>query len=91
MAQNAADFYFDPPFAQGFVPGKAYPADTRLSAFGAVTTGIAIAKRLPEGWTLDVKFDSYRQRSGWHFGGNGSPGLEPFSARWIQTGISKTF
>jgi hypothetical protein len=89
--QNAAAFYFDPPFPHGFVPGHDYTADTRLSAFGALTSGLSIAKRLPGGWSFDIKLDFYRQRSDWRFGGDGSPGLEPFSARWIQTGISKTF
>jgi len=89
--QSAADFYFDPPFPQGFVFGQPYSADTRLSAFGALTSGVSIVKRLPDGWTFDVKLDFYRQRSDWRLGGDGSPGLEPFSARWIQTGVSKTF
>ena len=89
--QSAADFYFDPPFPHGFVPGQPYSADTRLSAFGALTSGVSIVKRLPDGWSFDVKLDFYRQRSDWRLGGNGSPGLEPFSARWIQTGVSKTF
>jgi hypothetical protein len=89
--QSAASFYFDPPFAHGFVPGDSYSADTRLSAFGALTSGLSIAKRLPDGWAVDFKLDFYRQRSDWHLGGDGSPGLEPFSARWIQTGVSKAF
>ena len=89
--QSAADFYFDPPFAHGFVLGSPYSADTRLSAFGALTSGVSIVKRLPDGWSFDIKLDFYRQRSDWRLGGDGSPGLEPFSARWIQTGISKTF
>jgi Protein of unknown function (DUF3570) len=89
--QSAADFYFDPPFAHGFVLGQPYSADTRLSAFGALTSGVSIVKRLPDGWTFDLKLDFYRQRSDWRLGGDGSPGLEPFSARWIQTGVSKTF
>lgn len=89
--QNAADFYFDPPFPHGFVLRQPYSADTRLSAFGALTSGLSIVKRLPDGWSFDFKLDFYRQRSDWHFGGNGSPGLESFSARWIQTGVSKTF
>jgi Protein of unknown function (DUF3570) len=89
--QSAANFYFDPPFPQGFVFGQPYSADTRLSAFGALTSGVSIVKRLPDGWSFDVKFDFYRQRSDWRLGGDGSPGLEPFSARWIQTGVSKTF
>jgi hypothetical protein len=41
--------------------------------------------------SFDLKLDFYRQRSDWRFGGGGSPGIEPFSARWIQTGVSKTF
>ena len=89
--QSAADFYFDPPFPQGFVFGQPYSADTRLSAFGALTSGVSIVKRLPDGWSFDVKLDFYRQRSDWRLGGDGSRGLEPFSARWIQTGVSKTF
>jgi hypothetical protein len=89
--QRAADFYFDPPFPQGFVPGELYTADARLSAFGALTAGLTLSKQLPDGWSFDVAVDFYRQRSDWHLGGDGSPGLEPFSARWIRTGISKSF
>src|SRR5439155_1168229 len=84
-------YYSDPPFGQGFDFGKSYTADTRLSAFGAITPGIAVAKLLPEGWSIDLKVELYRQRSGWRIGGGGSPGLEPFSARWIEAGIAKTF
>ncbi|HEY2863629.1 MAG TPA: DUF3570 domain-containing protein [Casimicrobiaceae bacterium] len=89
--QAAADFYFDPPFPQGFSLGKPYSADTRLSAFGALTPGVTLAKTLPDGWQVDLKVEFYRQRADWRAGANGSPGLEPLSARWIQTGISKTF
>ena len=88
--QAAADFYFDPPFPQGFSFGQPYTADTRLSAFGALTPGVTIAKVLPGGWQIDLKVEFYRQRSDWRPGG-GSPGLEPLSARWIQTGIGKAF
>ena len=89
--QSAADFYFDPPFPEGFVLARQYSADTRLSAFGALTPGITIMKLLPDGWSADLKLEFYRQRSAWRLGGAGSPGLEPFSARWIQAGLSKTF
>ena len=88
--QAAADFYFDPPFPQGFSFGEPYTADTRLSAFGALTPGVTLAKLLPDGWQLDLTVELYRQRSGWRPGG-GSPGLEPLSARWIRTGIRKAF
>lgn len=89
--QSAADFYFDPPFPRGFVPGRNYTTDTRLSAFGAFTPGIGIVKRFAEGWSADLKLEFYRQKSGWRLGGGGSPDLEPFSARWIQAGIARTF
>jgi hypothetical protein len=89
--QSKASFYFDPPFPQGFEFGKPYTTDARLSAFGAFTSGIAVAKLLPEGWSVDLKLELYRQRTSWRLGGGGSPGLETFSARWIQAGISKTF
>jgi hypothetical protein len=88
--QAPADFYHDPPFGQGRQPGQPYSADTRLAAFGAWSPGIAIAKVLPDGWSADVKLEFYRQRSEWRPGG-GSPGIEPFSARWITVGITRTF
>lgn len=89
--QSAASFYFDPPFRQGFEFGKPYSADTRLSAFGALTPGIVVAKLLPDGWSVDLKWEFYRQRSSWRLGGGGSPSLEPLSARWFEFGIAKTF
>jgi hypothetical protein len=90
-SQGSADFYFNPPFSEGYVPGQLYTADTRLSALGAMTAGMTVAKRLGGGWTVDLSYQFYRQRSSWHLGGGGSPGLEPFSASWIEAGISKTF
>ena len=89
--QDAADFYHDPPFPTDFRPGEPYTADTRLSAFGAFTVGAKIAYDFGQGWTGDLRFDMYRQRASWRLGGNGSPGLEPFSARWIEAGVAKTF
>ena len=56
-----------------------------------VTPALTIAKSLPEGWSAELKLAFYRQRAGWEFAGDGSPGLLPFSARWIQAGIAKTF
>ena len=89
--QGAADFYRDPPFPTGFVPGERYTADTRLAAFGAFTPSLKVAKSFADGWTADLRVDFYRQRGSWRLGGGGSPGLEPFSARWIQGGVTKTF
>ena len=89
--QKAAYFFYGPPVGNGFRPGEPYTADTRLSAFGAWTPGISAAKVLDGGWTLDLKLEYYEQRSSWRAGGGGSPGLLPFSARWIELGVTKTF
>jgi hypothetical protein len=89
--QSAADFYRDPPFGEGFTFGSPYTADTRLSAFGALTPALRIDKAFADGWSFDLTFAFYRQRSAWRLGGGGSPGLEPFSARWIEAGVAKTF
>ena len=50
-----------------------------------------VAKSFADGWTADLRVDFYRQRAAWRLGGDGSPGLETFSARWIQAGVSKRF
>ncbi|HEY6895147.1 MAG TPA: DUF3570 domain-containing protein [Rhodanobacteraceae bacterium] len=91
FTQSAAYFYRDPPFPQGFVPGDLYTADERLSAFGAVTLGLRLAKELPNRVTIDVAYNAYRQRGDWRLGGGGSPDLATFSARWIELGIAKRF
>ena len=90
QTQSAASFYHDPPFPAGFVPGQLYTADERLSAFGALTLGLRLAKELPRGVTVDVAVNVYRQRGDWRIGG-GSPGLAELSARWIEFGVSKRF
>jgi hypothetical protein len=62
-----------------------------LSAFGAFTVGVGVAKTLPDGWSVDLRVDYYRQESNWRLGGSGTPDLLPFSARWILAGVTKTF
>ena len=91
IAQHGASFYFNPPFPTGYVDGQNYTADTRLAAFGAFTPGVWVIKRFADGWSADLKLEYYRQNPAWRLGGSGSPGIETFSARWIQAGIAKTF
>ena len=91
MTQSAARFYRDPPFPAGFVSGEPYTADARLSAFGAITAGLRLSKAFDGGVSVDVAVNMYRQRSAWRAGGNGSPGLAEFSARWIEVGLEKRF
>mgnify|MGYP001419262645 CR=1 FL=1 len=95
--QSAASFYL--PTDPATAPGPTFPAfgattyseDQRLSAFGAVTLGIKVAKQLTPDWQVDLKLERYEQRAGWSLSGEGDRGLEPFSARSIQFGISRLF
>jgi hypothetical protein len=98
--QSAADFYYDPvysyigaPFPPGWLeaPPQYLSPDQRLAAFGAVTLGIKLIARFGEGWSADLRVEGYEQRSSWRVGGDGSPGLEPLSATFIQIGLSKQF
>jgi hypothetical protein len=98
--QRAASFYFDPTYSftgapdpPGFPadPDALVSADQRLAGFGAVTLGIKLAVTWGEGWSADLRLDRYEQRSGWRVGGPGSPGLAPFSARFVQVGLARRF
>lgn len=97
-SQSAARFYYDPvysyvgaPYPPGYFddPPTAVSADQRLSAFGAITLGWKIAAHLGQGWVVDLRLDRYEQRGRWRLGGDGSPGLPPFKARFVQVGISR--
>lgn len=98
--QTAASFYYDPvysfvgaPLPPGYIeaPPRYLSSDQRLSAFGAITLGIRLAWQIDDDWATDVQFDRYEQRGAWHQGGPGSPGLAPFSARFLQWGLSRRF
>lgn len=89
--QRAASFYYDPPFPSGAGQQPYYSADTRLSAFGAVTYGVKIEKAIGKASKIDLKFERYEQRSEWRLGGGGSPGLLPFYAQFWQVGWSTSF
>jgi hypothetical protein len=100
-SQRAASFYFDPvydatagePFPPGFFnnPTQIISADQRLSSFGGLTAGVKLAWQVNAEWLLDLKLERYEQRSGWALSGNGSPGIAPFRANFIQLGASKKF
>jgi hypothetical protein len=99
--QSSAKFYYDPvydmtlgaPFPPGY--GQAggptyYSADQRLSAFGAVTGGLRIAKDFGP-VSVDVKGEYYEQRAEWRVGNKGSPGLDTFRAQSYQAGVTTKF
>jgi len=102
-SQTAADFYLpvDPEdpgrenyFFDLFMAGTPFgilSMDQRLSSFGALTLGIKIEKRIAKDWIVDLKFENYEQRAGWSMTGGGDPGLKPFSASFVQFGLSREF
>jgi hypothetical protein len=98
--QSAADFYYDPvysyigaPYPPGWLenPPQYLSPDQRLSAFGAVTVGVKVVARIGELWTADLRVEGYEQRGSWRLGGDGSPGLAPLSATFVQVGIARQF
>ncbi|MES2152406.1 MAG: DUF3570 domain-containing protein [Pseudomonadota bacterium] len=95
-SQTAASFYVErnpasPPFPTNPPPDAAwFTEEQRLAAYGAHTLGIGVSKELGQ-WTMDVKFERYRQRGAWALGGSGSANLAPFDARIAQFGVAYRF
>lgn len=87
--QSAAKFYVD----QADFPGSGnyVSFDQRLSAFGARTYGMKIAKTFASNWTVDLKYERYLQRTDWRLFGAGSPDLDSFTANMFQIGVSYRF
>jgi hypothetical protein len=94
--QTAADFYVEhdasrdpfptnPPFGALY-----YTEEQRLSAYGGRTLGLKVARQFGQ-WTVDVKFEQFRQRGAWTWSGSGSRNLAPFDARMAQAGASYRF
>jgi hypothetical protein len=88
-SQSAADF-FSPVFPPSD-PNAFYSADQRLAAFGAVTVGLKIEKKIGRRLALDAGYDYYVQKPQWRLGGNGTDSLEPFYARLLAVGASWRF
>lgn len=95
--QSSAKFFVnanssDSPFPPNPPPGATYYSeDQRMSAYGAHTIGIKVSKSIDLDTTIDFKAEGYAQRAGWRLFGNGSPGMEPFTARSYQIGFLHYF
>ena len=89
--QSAADFFYGPPLGNGFVPDQPYTPDNRLAAYGAFTVALKLERQFGDGLSADLSLQYYQQRPGWRSFGSGSAGIDPFSARWISVGITKSF
>lgn len=73
------------PFDPGLLPGS-YSGDHRLSAFGVVSAGFAIQKRLLRAFVLDLGFEYSRYAGSLRLGGGGEGDFARFDA-W-QLGAS---
>ena len=95
--QSAASFYVDPvvpgepTIPEGLTSRSIISEDQRLSGFGARTLGLRLAWRIDADWTFDIKAEHYEQRGSWAWLSRGSPGLAPFSARFVQLGLARRF
>jgi hypothetical protein len=103
-SQSAADFYNDPKFellpeggGQYTLPDPEdrtspyFSADQRLAAFGALTASLKVSKEIAKVWSVDGKAEFYQQRGEWRAFGEGSPGIDPFDATFLQVGVSRKF
>lgn len=89
--QSKADFYYDPPFPNGNTASGFYSADQRLANMGTVTVGVKVSKEIDAESSIDLKLESYVQRTGLYLGSNKSTGLDPLKATMIQIGYSRKF
>lgn len=100
-SQSSADFFVDPSIdasGQPIFPASVlanlpahYSGDQRLSAFGAFTLGLKLGWRIDAEWSGDLKLEQYEQRGSWRMGGEGTPGIAPFRATFVQIGVSRRF
>lgn len=98
--QSAASFFYPPvydpvlgePFPTDYAarPNAIRSADARLSAFGAGSIGLRVAKAIDRSSTVDFKLEYYEQRGEWRIGG-GTPGLAPLRATILQIGLTHLF
>ena len=88
--QSAASFYIPPdPTApgsiqipEGFILGESgLSFDQRLSAFDATTWGLKVAKKIDAVWTVEARWERYRQRSA----------ETPFDATFSQLALTRSF
>lgn len=65
--------------------------DQRLAAFGALTQGLKIEKKLDTQTTLDLRLDHYTQKNKASLLAPGTRGLADFKATFVQVGITQRF
>ena len=97
-SQSSASFYVDAqyddagfPIFPDLLPGQLNAGDQRLSAFGAISLGLSAEYKVSNVWTISAAVEGYEQRTSWRVGGQGSLGLDPFRAVFVQVGASHKF
>ncbi len=99
-SQSGAYFFSPPdplhPERPQMVPGAQLGVtlmsfDQRLAAFGALTRGLKIDKKLNDQTTLDLRLDHYTQKNRWSLLGKPPAGLADFKATFVQVGMTHSF
>lgn len=99
-SQSAASFFSAPqpgrpdvPFIpKDFVLGQSHISfDQRLAAFGALTWGLKLEKKISASTSVDIKYERYRQRNAWTLHGPHVEGLDDFKAQFVQLGLTHKF
>jgi len=96
-SQSAANFY-RPYVNCGLVAGyecalalEHYSSDYRLSAFGAVSTGLGVTRRFDKGVRLDVSGEYYLHRGGLGLGSQRAAGYGDFDQFLLHAGLEVDF
>lgn len=75
-----------------FVLGQSHISfDQRLAAYGALTWGVKLERKISSNSWVDVKYERYRQRNAWALHGAAVQGLADFNAQFIQVGLTYKF
>ncbi|PVE06661.1 DUF3570 domain-containing protein [Limnohabitans sp. Rim28] len=99
-SQSTASFFSAPdpnrpdvPFIpNNFVLGQSHISfDQRLAAFGALTLGLKLEKKITSNTSVDIKYERYRQRNAWSLHGPNVEGLDDFKAQFVQLGLTHKF
>jgi hypothetical protein len=91
-SQSQADFYRAVlPVPQSGSYSGPTSSDQRLAGFGGLQPSIKVIYTFPGGATFDAAIATYRQRSGWKFGGGGNAEFAPFRADSIVFGVTYPF
>lgn len=88
-SQGGANF-----FSGDFPPskeGEIFTADQRLGDFGSLGGGLKLIRDLGRGFSADVSFEAFTQKTGLKLGGSTRSAVEDFYGTFFSVGVAKAF